>query len=101
MQAEFKLGEIANDFRDVFLRALSNKAEENSWKAINVAFSTNEEQDALYFEQTIYLDTGRVIEGVYRDIQNILKSLRARGWEFQTKCIKKACKYKFENITLT
>ncbi|WP_418181311.1 hypothetical protein ACNSOL_12450 (plasmid) [Aliarcobacter lanthieri] len=85
---DFILGEIANDFRFYFIKSLSDKALSNSWKS-SIKVETNEEQNAFFFTQSVQYDTGRVIEGVYRDIQDTLKSLRELGFEFNAKTTKK------------
>lgn len=86
---DFILGEIANDFRHQFMNALSDKSSENSWKSTKVTVMTNEEQNAFYFSHSIQFDTGRVIECVYRDIQNSLETMRKLGYEFDVKTTKK------------
>ena len=83
---DFTLGEIANDFRHYFTNILSDKASENKWSS-TISVLTNEEQNAFYFSQTINLDTDRVIECVYRGIQDTLESMKRLGYEFDAnKC---------------
>jgi uncharacterized protein (UPF0335 family) len=41
----------------------------------------------------------RVIEGVYKDIQNVLKSLRDFGFEFDVKTVKKGYSIEVTNIS--
>lgn len=94
---EFELGKIANDFRFHFTNKLSQKAEENSWKS-SFEMQTNSAQDALYFSQTIALDTDRVAEGVYSDIQDVLEALKCDGFAFDVKTIKKGYSFEVTNI---
>lgn len=94
---DFILGEIANDFRFHFTNKLSNKALENSWRS-STKMQTNETQDALFFSQEIRYDTGRVVEAVYRDIQDVFKNMRDMEYTFDVKCINKAKKYEITNI---
>lgn len=94
---DFKLGEIANDFRFHFIRILSDAAYANRWKSTNKV-ETNKEQNAFYFEQQIQYDTGRVIEMVYRDIQDTLRTLKEFGFEFDVKTIKKGYSVEVTNI---
>lgn len=94
---QFKLGGIANDFRFLFTHRLSEKALQNSWKS-SISLQTNGKQNAVYFEQSIGLDTARTVEAVYGDIQDVLKSIRDEEWEFDAICLKKAYSYVFKNI---
>ena len=98
LTSEFELYKIANYFRFYFLHHLSQKAVENSWRSsINV--QTNLSQNAFYFSQQVKYDTLRVIEGVYKDIQNVLKSLRDFGFEFDVKTVKKGYSIEVTNIS--
>ena len=94
---DFKLGEIANDFRHQFTNILSDKASENKWSS-TISVLTNEEQNAFYFSQTINLDTDRVIECVYRDIQDTLESMKRLGYEFDVITTKKGYSIEVTNI---
>ena len=94
---EFILGEIANDFRHNFINILSDKASDNSWSS-TISVSTNDAQNAFYFSHDIKFDTDRVIECVYRDIQDTLKSMRNLGYEFEVKTVKKAYSIEVTNI---
>ncbi len=94
---DFILGEIANDFRHYFTNILSDFAFANSWKS-TITVMTNEEQNAFYFSHSIQFDTDRVIECVYRDIQNSLASMRKLGYEFDVVTIKKGYSIEITNI---
>ena len=93
----FKLGEIANDFRYHFTRILSDRASKNKWSS-TISVLTNEEQNAFYFSQTIKFDTDRVIECVYRDIQDTLESMKRLGYEFDVITTKKGYSIEVTNI---
>ena len=96
---EFTLGGIANDFRHNFTMCLSDKASSNNWGSKIKEISTNEQQDAFYFSQSINFDTLRTIECVYRDIQDTLKSMRELGYVFNVETIKKGYSLEVTNIT--
>lgn len=85
---EFILGEVANDFRHRFMTRLSKKAKENSWKSEKVRVWTNEAQDAFYFSQDVKFNTGSVCLGVYRDINDVLKTLNTDLFDFEYKTVK-------------
>lgn len=94
---DFRLGEIANDFRHNFTNILFDKASSNSWSS-TISVSTNSEQNAFYFSQTIKFDTGRVISCVYNDIQDTLRSMRELGYDFDVLTVKKAYSIEVTNI---
>ena len=70
---EFVIGEIANDFRHSFSTRLSDKAR-GKWASVDVNFSTNAEQNALYFEHKITWNDGDRL--IYDDIKDVLKTLK-------------------------
>lgn len=94
---DFTLGEIANDFRHYFSSILLDKASENKWSS-TISVSTNEPQNAFYFSQIIKFDTDRVIECVYRDIQDTLESMKRLGYKFDVVTIKKGYSIEVSNI---
>ncbi|HJE03608.1 MAG TPA: hypothetical protein K8U92_06985 [Aliarcobacter thereius] len=93
----FELYEIANDFRFYFISLLSAKAIKNSWKS-SMKMETNQLQNAFYFSQQVKYDTGRVMEEVYKDIQDVLRALRGKGFEFDAETIKKGYSFEVTNI---
>ena len=58
----------------------------------------NEPQNAFYFSQIIKFDTDRVIECVYRDIQDTLESMKRLGYKFDVVTIKKGYSIEVSNI---
>jgi hypothetical protein len=99
--SEFILGGIANDFRFLFMRGLSERAVKNAWKSSVVDEKTNLSQNAFYFTQQIKHETERVATDVDRDIQDVLESLRKMGFEFDAKTIKKGSEIEITNIIQT
>lgn len=94
---EFTLYKLANDFRFLFTTRLSNKALENSWGS-SIKVETNEAQDAFFFSQQVKYDTDRVMEGVYRDMMDVLESIRNEEWLFDVNMVRKGYELEVTNI---
>lgn len=94
---DFTLHGIANDFRFLFTTRLSNKALENSWRS-SIKVETNEAQDAFFFSQQVKYDTDRVMGGVYRDMMDVLESIRNEEWLFDVNMVRKGYELEVTNI---
>lgn len=94
---DFDLSSSANDFRFMFTNRLSFKALENSWRS-SISVKTNETQDAFFFSQQVNYGTDWVLEGVDKDIMDVLESIRLEGWEFDIDIVRKGREVEITNI---
>ena len=88
MTTEFELGGIANEFRNLFTKMLSDRAEKKGWKA-KVNVQTNEKQNMFLFSFSS-LNSFIVeedIKKVMQEMQNFFKFEEIRNTNFSIEVI--------------
>lgn len=95
----FIIGQIACEFKTIFIDLITSKAKENDWSFTSEVY-TNELQDSFYFSQNIIYGKTSSFQTVCEDVEAAILYMREFGYAFNVRTIKRAALIEFTSLRL-